>query len=107
VNRAPIQGSRKPNFHYYYYSFAQNKTLCTIKKKKIKIGSLNKFCDNESDDENEGQGFHIVNEEDELELTDNFYALIRNARIVVKLITDKKRYSVEQTSPMTLFLSKP
>jgi hypothetical protein len=46
--------------------------------KKIKIGSLNKFCHNESDDEDEGQGFQIVNEEDELELTDNLHPKSNN-----------------------------
>jgi hypothetical protein len=45
----------------------------------------------EPDNENEGQGFQIVNEE---ELTDNFYPLIRKVIICYK-IDHKKRYSAE------------
>jgi hypothetical protein len=63
--------------------------------KKFKIGSLNKFCQSESDNDDQGQGLQIVNEEDELELTANLQRLIRKVRTVVNLISDKKRYSGE------------
>jgi hypothetical protein len=80
-------------FQYFHYQIAQNKTLCTIEQKIQNWFTLNKICDSESDDKNEGQGFQIVNEEDELNLTDNLHPLIRKVRTVVKFITDKKRYS--------------
>jgi hypothetical protein len=49
------------------------------------------------------QGFKIVNEKDELEVTDNLHPLIRKVRTVVKLITDKKRYSAKTYYQRTIW----
>jgi hypothetical protein len=75
----------------YFPIFQFQMSLLTFFNHFVRV----KFCDSGSDDENEGQGFQIFYEEDELKLTDNLHPLIRKVRTAVKVITDKKRYSAE------------